>query len=85
MACAPALDPPEVHPVTISFFLFGLYLNNSHWCKFLQALISGKKPAVVERMVLGRFRRYFEETVLLDQKFVINDYINVQVTSHVFI
>ncbi|XP_073391078.1 elongation factor Ts, mitochondrial isoform X2 [Physcomitrium patens] len=43
-----------------------------------QALISGKKPAVVERMVLGRFRRYFEETVLLDQKFVINDYINVQ-------
>lgn len=43
-----------------------------------QALSSGKPPNVVEKMVQGRLRKYFEETVLLDQKFVINDSMNVQ-------
>ncbi|KAG0587172.1 hypothetical protein KC19_2G145600 [Ceratodon purpureus] len=43
-----------------------------------QALSSGKPPNVVDKMVQGRLRKYFEETVLLEQKFVINDSINVQ-------
>jgi translation elongation factor Ts len=43
-----------------------------------QALASGKPANVVEKMVQGRLRKYFEETVLLDQKFVINDAVNVQ-------
>ncbi|KAG0570078.1 hypothetical protein KC19_6G137000 [Ceratodon purpureus] len=43
-----------------------------------KALMSGKTPKVVEKMVQGRLRKYFEETVLLDQKFVINDAMNVQ-------
>jgi translation elongation factor EF-Ts len=46
----------------------------------LQALSSGKPPNVVDKMVQGRLRKYFEETVLLDQKFVINDTMNVQVS-----
>lgn len=40
---------------------------------------------MVDKMVQGRLRKYFEETVLLDQKFVINDSINVQVSSDAFI
>lgn len=32
----------------------------------------------------GRLRKYLEETVLLDQKFVINDSMNVQVSSNAF-
>lgn len=43
-----------------------------------RALISGKTPNVVEKMVQGRLRKYFEQTVLLDQKFVINDSMNVR-------
>ena len=46
--------------------------------------MSGKTPKVVEKMVQGRLRKYFEETVLLDQKFVINDAMNVQVSSNGF-
>ena len=47
----------------------------------MQALSSGKPPKVVDKMVQGRLRKYYEETVLLDQKFVINDSLNVQVSS----
>jgi len=37
-----------------------------------QALESGKPPAVVERMVEGRIRKFYEEVVLLKQAFVMN-------------
>jgi elongation factor Ts len=37
-----------------------------------QALASGKPPAVVEKMVEGRIRKFFEEVVLLKQAFVMN-------------
>ena len=36
------------------------------------ALQSGKPEAVVEKMMVGRMRKYFEETVLLHQTFVID-------------
>ena len=37
-----------------------------------QALASGKPPGVVEKMVEGRIRKFFEEVVLLKQAFVMN-------------
>ncbi len=37
-----------------------------------QALESGKPPAVVEKMVEGRIRKFYEEVVLLKQAFVMN-------------
>ncbi len=37
-----------------------------------QALESGKPPAVVEKMVEGRIRKFYEEVVLLKQSFVMN-------------
>lgn len=37
-----------------------------------QAAASGKAPAVVEKMVEGRVRKYYEETVLLEQVYVVD-------------
>jgi elongation factor Ts len=37
-----------------------------------QAASSGKPPGVVEKMVEGRIRKYYEEVVLLKQAFVMN-------------
>ncbi|MCK5909771.1 MAG: elongation factor Ts, partial [Caulobacter sp.] len=37
-----------------------------------QALESGKPPAVVEKMIEGRIRKFLEEVVLLKQAFVMN-------------
>jgi elongation factor Ts len=37
-----------------------------------QAAQSGKPPAVVEKMVEGRIRKFYEEVVLLKQAFVMN-------------
>ena len=37
-----------------------------------QAQSSGKPPAVVEKMVEGRLRKFYEEVVLLKQQFVMN-------------
>ncbi|MHB8530374.1 MAG: translation elongation factor Ts, partial [Caulobacteraceae bacterium] len=37
-----------------------------------QAVASGKPPAVVERMVEGRLRKFYEEAVLLKQAYVKN-------------
>lgn len=34
----------------------------------------------VDKMVEGRLRKYFEEVVLLEQKFIVNDSLNVKVT-----
>jgi elongation factor Ts len=38
-----------------------------------QALASGKPPEIVEKMVEGRLRKYYEEVVLLEQTFVIDN------------
>lgn len=37
-----------------------------------QARASGKPEAIIEKMVDGRIRKYYEETVLLEQLFVID-------------
>ncbi|XP_037430754.1 elongation factor Ts, mitochondrial-like isoform X1 [Triticum dicoccoides] len=38
-----------------------------------QAERSGKPQMAIEKMVEGRLRKYFEEAVLLEQKYVVND------------
>ncbi|KAI3828140.1 hypothetical protein L1987_02237 [Smallanthus sonchifolius] len=43
-----------------------------------QAESSGRPQAAIEKMVEGRLRKYFEEVVLLEQKFIVNDTVNVQ-------
>lgn len=43
-----------------------------------QGLSAGKSPIALEKMMEGRLRKYFEEVVLLEQKFVMNDGINIK-------
>lgn len=43
-----------------------------------QAVASGKPPAVAEKMVEGRIRKFYEEVVLLKQAFVLNPDITVE-------
>jgi elongation factor Ts len=43
-----------------------------------QAAASGKPPAVVEKMVEGRIRKFFEEVVLLKQAFVMNPDVTIE-------
>ncbi|KAM0906956.1 hypothetical protein ACQ4PT_016434 [Festuca glaucescens] len=43
-----------------------------------QAEKSGKPPMAMEKMVEGRLRKYFEEVVLLEQKYVVNDSTNIK-------
>ncbi|KAL5573831.1 hypothetical protein UlMin_023428, partial [Ulmus minor] len=43
-----------------------------------QAEISGKPQMAIEKMVEGRLRKYYEDVVLLEQKFVMNDAVNVK-------
>ena len=42
-----------------------------------QAMESGKPEAVIEKMIIGRMNKFFEEVTLLKQKFVINPDITV--------
>lgn len=43
-----------------------------------QAESSGKSQMVIEKMVEGRIRKYYEEVVLLEQKYFLNDSIGVK-------
>uniref|UniRef100_A0A1D1YNX6 Elongation factor Ts, mitochondrial n=1 Tax=Anthurium amnicola TaxID=1678845 RepID=A0A1D1YNX6_9ARAE len=43
-----------------------------------QAESTGKSQMAIEKMVGGRLRKYFEEVVLLEQKFVVNDSMNIK-------
>lgn len=43
-----------------------------------QAEASGKPPMAVEKIIEGRLRKYFEEVVLMEQKFVVNDSLHVK-------
>lgn len=43
-----------------------------------QAEASGKPKMAIEKMVEGRIRKYFEEVVLMEQKYVVDDSINVK-------
>ncbi|KMT20459.1 hypothetical protein BVRB_1g004530 [Beta vulgaris subsp. vulgaris] len=42
-----------------------------------QAEASGKPKMAIEKMVEGRLRKYMEEVVLMEQKFVVDDTVNV--------
>ncbi|QIK41241.1 translation elongation factor Ts [Pontivivens nitratireducens] len=42
-----------------------------------QARESGKPEAVIEKMIVGRMKKYFEEVTLLNQKFVMNPDVTV--------
>ena len=42
-----------------------------------QARESGKPEAVIEKMIVGRMAKYFEDVTLLGQKFVINPDVTV--------
>lgn len=44
-----------------------------------QAEASGKPKMAIEKMVEGRLRKYFENAVFMDQKFIMNDTMNVKV------
>lgn len=44
-----------------------------------QAEASGKPKMAIEKMVEGRLRKYFEDVVFMDQKFIMNDTMNVKV------
>ncbi len=38
-----------------------------------QATASGKPPEIVEKMVVGRVRKYYEEVVMLEQAYIMDD------------
>ncbi|CAH8314405.1 unnamed protein product [Eruca vesicaria subsp. sativa] len=43
-----------------------------------EAESTGKSQMAVEKMVEGRLRKYYEEVALLEQKFIVNDSINIK-------
>ncbi len=49
-----------------------------------QALASGKPPEIVEKMVQGRLRKYYEEICLLEQVFVIDGENKVKKAVEIF-
>ena len=44
-----------------------------------QAEASGRPQIAIDKMVEGRLRKYFEEIVLMEQKFIMNDTMTVKV------
>ncbi|XLR19424.1 hypothetical protein S83_047336, partial [Arachis hypogaea] len=54
---------------------WNLAQSNTH---MLAAEASGKSQMAIEKMVEGRLRKYFEEVVLMEQKFIVNDTMNAK-------
>ncbi|KAK6127006.1 hypothetical protein DH2020_039255 [Rehmannia glutinosa] len=48
-----------------------------------QAESSGKTQMAIDKMVEGRLRKYYEEVVLLEQKFIVDDTLNIKEDSRV--
>lgn len=46
----------------------------------MQAEKTGKSQMAIDKMVEGRLRKYFEEVVLLEQKFIVDDSVNIKVS-----
>ena len=46
----------------------------------MQAEASGKPKMAIEKMVEGRLRKYFEEVVFMEQKYVVDDCKSVKVS-----
>lgn len=44
-----------------------------------QAESTGKSQMAIEKMVEGRLRKYFEEVVLMEQKYFLNDSLSIKV------
>lgn len=59
-----ALDIKDVNPAN---------LNRERTVLKEQAIASGKTPEIAEKMVEGRVRKYYEEVVLLEQIFVLDN------------
>ncbi|GFZ12375.1 translation elongation factor Ts [Actinidia rufa] len=53
-------------------------LENEHEILKSQAESTGKSQMAIEKMVEGRLRKYYEDVVLMEQKFVVNDDVNVK-------
>lgn len=43
-----------------------------------QAESTGKSQMAIDKMVEGRLRKYFEEVVLMEQKFIVDDSVNIK-------
>ncbi|GER43210.1 elongation factor Ts [Striga asiatica] len=54
------------------------YLENERDIIRSQAERTGKSQMAIDKMVEGRLRKYFEEVVLLEQKFIVDDTINIK-------
>ncbi|CAN6195055.1 unnamed protein product [Urochloa humidicola] len=53
-------------------------LENEREILRTQAESSGKSQMAMDKMVEGRLRKYFEEVVLMEQKYVLNDSTNIK-------
>ena len=51
---------------------------SSSTCLSTQAGSSGKPAAAINKMVEGRLGKYFEECVLMEQRFVLDDRMTVR-------
>ncbi len=47
-----------------------------------QARASGKSDEIIEKMVMGRIRKYYEEVVLLEQVWVLDNESRVKTVAH---
>ena len=47
----------------------------------MQAEASGKPKMAIDKMVEGRLRKYFEEVVFMEQKYVVDDSKSVKVSK----
>ncbi|KAF3643435.1 hypothetical protein FXO37_21994 [Capsicum annuum] len=56
-------------------------LHNEREILKSQAESSGKPQIAIEKMVEGRLRKYFEEVVFMEQKFIVNDTMSVKTPS----
>ncbi|XWS47268.1 hypothetical protein CRYUN_Cryun14cG0137800 [Craigia yunnanensis] len=53
-------------------------LNNEREVLRSQAESTGKSQMAIEKMVEGRLRKYFEEVVLMEQKYFLNDSLSIK-------
>ncbi|GAA0167492.1 translation elongation factor [Lithospermum erythrorhizon] len=53
-------------------------INNEREILKSQAQSTGKPQVAIEKMVEGRLRKYFEDVVLMEQKFIVNDSVNIK-------
>ncbi|XVF31971.1 hypothetical protein REPUB_Repub17cG0041400 [Reevesia pubescens] len=56
-------------------------LNNEREILRSQAESTGKSQMAIEKMVEGRLRKYFEEVVLMEQKYFLNDSLSIKARS----